>query len=56
MFHLTDEAPPPRVDIENPAIAESGVATLGRVAVSGKKRGGDIYHLGKERAHARYGR
>jgi len=32
-------SPPPRVDTKDIAIAESGVATLDRVAVSGRKRG-----------------
>ena len=36
---LTQPAPPPRVDTKDTAIAESGVATLDWVAVSGRKRG-----------------
>jgi hypothetical protein len=35
------------------AKAVSRVATLGRVAVSDKKRGGDIYHIGESGLPAR---
>jgi hypothetical protein len=45
LFFLTASVPPPRVDTKDTATAESGVATLDRVAVSDKKRGGDIYHV-----------
>jgi hypothetical protein len=34
-----ESAPPPRVDTNDTAIAESGVATLDRVAVSDRKKG-----------------
>jgi hypothetical protein len=34
---LPESAPPPRVDTKDTAIAESGVATLDRVAVSDRK-------------------
>jgi hypothetical protein len=36
------------------AIAESGVTTLDRVAVSDKKRGRDVYQMGKEHTAQRY--
>jgi len=42
-FSLAEQAPPPRVDTRDAATAESVVTTLDRVAVSNKKRGGDIY-------------
>jgi hypothetical protein len=46
-FPLAESVPSSRVDIQDTATATSVVATLGRVAVSDKKRGGDIYHMGK---------
>ena len=50
---LPESAPPPRVDTKDTAIAESGVATLDRVAVSGRKRGMIYIKWGRERAHTR---
>jgi hypothetical protein len=40
-------APPPRVDTKDTVIAESGVATLDRVAVSDKKKGMIYIKVGK---------
>lgn len=48
LFRLTESAPPPRVASRDTAIATSVVTTLGRVAVSDKKRGGIYITLGRE--------
>jgi hypothetical protein len=51
-FFLAEQAPLPRVDTRDAAIAESGVATLDRVAVSDKRRG-MIYIKVKKEASSR---